>query len=184
MAQVVEELEKALRLQGAEVTDVQIFGDSNGNGLAEVPAGEGDHEGDDNDETINSDITKEESKVVEETIGDTNLCESKDVERVPEDAETKTGDNLNDPECTEEVTVDLKSNEESKISVEDEVSNENSNGNGVPELSVGEDVQEGDDNGETVSSTITEEESKVTEETADDIARVSSSYLIITSIMN
>ncbi|XP_076888205.1 receptor-like protein kinase HERK 1 [Bidens hawaiensis] len=69
MSEVVIELEKALRLQGGEVNGVQV----NGNGLAEVPVGEDDHEDDDNGETISSDITEEESKVVEETVDDTNL---------------------------------------------------------------------------------------------------------------
>ncbi|KAI3814461.1 hypothetical protein L1987_14101 [Smallanthus sonchifolius] len=156
MSEVVVELEKALRLQGGKVSDVKIFGSSNGNGLPEVPVGEDDHEDDDNGEMI----TEEESMVIEETI-DHNpvlgqsfpvpISDSNDVETVPEDAEKENGDNMNDPESTEEIIVNLKLNK-------------------VPEVPVGEDGQEGDDNGATKSSNITEAESKVTEETTDDIA--------------
>ncbi|KAJ0487911.1 putative protein kinase RLK-Pelle-LRR-I-1 family [Helianthus annuus] len=124
MPEVVVELEKALRLQGGNVSDVQIFGSSNGNRLSEVPVVEDDHKGYDNVETVSPNITEEESKVTEETIDekikDVNLLG----ESLLEDAETKNVDNLNDPEGTEETTVDQKSIEESKISVENEVSNE------------------------------------------------------------
>ncbi|KAI3711533.1 hypothetical protein L1987_70072 [Smallanthus sonchifolius] len=156
MSEVVVELEKALRLQGGKVSDVKIFGSSNGNGLPKVPVGEDDHEDDDNGETI----TEEESTVIEETIDDipvlgqsfpVTISGSNDVETVPEVAEKENGDNMNDPKSTEETTVNLKLKE-------------------VPEVPVGEDSQEGGDNVETKSSNIIEAESKVTEETTDDIA--------------
>ncbi|KAJ0723997.1 putative protein kinase RLK-Pelle-LRR-I-1 family [Helianthus annuus] len=124
MPEVVVELEKALRLQGGNVSDVQIFGSSNGNRLSEVPVVEDDHKGDDNVETVSPIITEEESKVTEETIDEKNKDVNLLGESVLEDAETKNVDNLNDPEGTEEITVDQKSIEESKISVENEVSNE------------------------------------------------------------
>ncbi|XP_021996483.1 serine/threonine-protein kinase pakF isoform X5 [Helianthus annuus] len=124
MPEVVVELEKALRLQGGNVSDVQIFGSGNGNRLSEVPVVEDDHKGDDNVETVSPNIIEEESKVTEETIDEKNKDVNLLGESLLEDAETKNVDNLNDPESTEETTVDQKSIEESKISVENEVSNE------------------------------------------------------------
>ncbi|KAJ0673402.1 putative protein kinase RLK-Pelle-WAK family [Helianthus annuus] len=124
MPEVVVELEKALRLQGGNVSDVRIFGSSNGNRLSEVPVVEDDHKGDDNVETVSPNITEEESKVTEETIDEKNKDVNLLGESVLEDAETKNVDNLNDPESTEETTEDQKSIEESKINVENEVSNE------------------------------------------------------------
>ncbi|KAK9060828.1 hypothetical protein SSX86_021534 [Deinandra increscens subsp. villosa] len=216
MSEVVEELEKALRLQGGKVSDVHIFyGSSNGNGPPKVPIGEEDHEGDDNGETKKSlNITNEESMVTERTIDDINvlgqsspvpiLGSSNNNENVPEDAEKENDDNINVRKSTGEVTVDQKSSEESKTIEENEVNNESkittsssksdnlddsnctmflmqsekvsdakllasSNGDGLPEVPVGEDGQEGDDNGEKMSSNKTE--SKVTKEPTEDIAQ-------------
>ncbi|KAI7730592.1 hypothetical protein M8C21_030152, partial [Ambrosia artemisiifolia] len=118
MSEVVIELEKALRLQGGKVSDVQIFG-SSGIGQPDVAVGEDDHEG----ETMRSDITEEEPKRNEETT-DVN------------DKDINLGGKVSDKLLA------------------------SSNGNGLSEVPVGEDDQEGDDNGETMSSTITEEESK------------------------
>lgn len=50
-----------------------------------------------------------------------------------------------------------------------------SNGNGLTEGTVNDHDQEGDDTGETMSSYIAEDDSKVTEETVDITAPVSSS---------
>ncbi|KAM0020882.1 putative protein kinase RLK-Pelle-LRR-I-1 family [Helianthus debilis subsp. tardiflorus] len=124
MPEVVVELEKALRLQGGNVSDVQIFGSNNGNRLSEVPVVEDDHKSDDNVETVSPNITEEESKVTEEPIDEKNKDVNLLGESLLEDAETKNVDNLNDPEGTEEITVDQKSIEESNVSVENEVSNE------------------------------------------------------------
>lgn len=48
-----------------------------------------------------------------------------------------------------------------------------SNDSDLPEVPVGEDDQESDDKGETMSSNITEEEPKIIDEATDDIALVS-----------
>ncbi|GJU25349.1 hypothetical protein Tco_1163970 [Tanacetum coccineum] len=62
MAEVVIELEKALRLQGGEVSDVYILGSGNGNGLTEGTVNVHDQEGDDTSETMSSYIAEDESK--------------------------------------------------------------------------------------------------------------------------
>ncbi|GKD95487.1 tyrosine-protein kinase, non-receptor Jak2, partial [Tanacetum coccineum] len=68
MTEVVVELEKALRLQGGEVSDVYILGSSNGNGLIEGTADDHDQEGDGTGETMSSYIAEDDSKVTEETV--------------------------------------------------------------------------------------------------------------------
>ncbi|KAL8215496.1 hypothetical protein R6Q57_022333 [Mikania cordata] len=209
MSEVVEELKKALRLQGGKMSDVQIFGSNNGNSLSEVPIGEDDHEGEGNGNSkkMSTNITEEESMITEETADDTDLVErsfpvsisdSNDVESVPEDSEKESVNNINDSESTKVITNDLKLNEDIKITGGTDITNEseittlpsksdnddnsnsamggevydaqliaNSNDNS---LTVDEDEKEVDDSCEMARLNITEEESKVTEKTTNDIS--------------
>ncbi|PWA34194.1 tyrosine-protein kinase, non-receptor Jak2 [Artemisia annua] len=130
MAEVVIELEKALRLQGGEVSSIHILGSRIGNGLTKETVDEVDQQGDVKtegesivlEETITNAETEEESKVVEETTAiDEAAEESKVNEETIEDIEDAKKEN---GESTEENTVDTKPNEEPVIIVENEIDND------------------------------------------------------------
>lgn len=130
MAQVVKELEKALKLQGTEVSDVHILGSSNGNGLPEETIDEGDQKGDDDGETMGSN-TAEKFSEIKETIDDPILSDRLDLAgdiittQGGKDGESGSKSPTNDPENTEEILDDLKSKEELEIIQKNEVDNEN-----------------------------------------------------------
>ncbi|PWA51022.1 Protein kinase, catalytic domain-containing protein [Artemisia annua] len=129
MAEVVIELEKALRLQGGEVSSIHILGSRIGNGLTKETVDEVDQQGDVKtegesnvvEETTANDETEEESKVIEETTAiDEAEEESKVIEETQEDIEDAKKEN---DENTEEHTVDTKPNEEPVNIVENEIDN-------------------------------------------------------------
>jgi hypothetical protein len=130
MTEVVIELEKALRLQGGEVSSIHILGGRIGNGLTKETVDDVDQQGDVKtegesivlEETIANDETEEESKVVEEaTAIDEAAEESKVIEQTVEDIEDAKKEN---GESTEEIPVDTKPNEEPVIIVENEIDND------------------------------------------------------------
>ncbi|CAI9286118.1 unnamed protein product [Lactuca saligna] len=120
MAHVVEELEKALILQGEGVTDIEVLGNSNGNNLHEESVDE-----DDNGETMDLNTGVEESKTVDDV---TMEMESFPVIDIPdithvEDANKEIDELLVESESIEETTTDVQSNEESNIILENELEN-------------------------------------------------------------
>ncbi|GJY05373.1 tyrosine-protein kinase, non-receptor Jak2, partial [Tanacetum coccineum] len=129
MTEVVIELEKALRLQGGEVSSIHILGGRIGNGLTKETVIEVDQPEDDKpeeeskvvEETIVDDKPEEESKVVDETIATDETEESKVIEQIAEDIEDAKKEN---DESAEEITVDTKPKEEPIIIVENEIDND------------------------------------------------------------
>nr|GEU32865.1 tyrosine-protein kinase, non-receptor Jak2 [Tanacetum cinerariifolium] len=133
MTRVVIELEKALRLQGGEVSNIHILGGRIRNGLTKERVIEVDQPEDDKpeeeskvveetivedkpeeeskvvEETIVEDKPEEESKVFDETIGTDETEESKVIEQIAEDIEDAKKEN---GESAEEITVNTKPKEE------------------------------------------------------------------------
>ncbi|KAJ9538547.1 hypothetical protein OSB04_031280 [Centaurea solstitialis] len=156
MAQVVEELEKALKLQGKEPSDVHILGSSNGNGLPEM--NEDDHKRDDDCQTVGSNIA-EKNYDVQETIDDPISSERLDL------SEANNADEERSINTSSEDTNGVK-NAAENITTGTEASDSHilggSNGNGLPEETINED---GD--GPTIGSNISEKNYDV-QETIDD----------------
>ncbi|KAI3714530.1 hypothetical protein L6452_21486 [Arctium lappa] len=194
MAQVVKELEKALKLQGKEVSDVHILGSNNGNCLPEESINENDQKGDDDSETMNSNIAAKNSEV-EEIIDDPILSDRIDLvvenngdegrsvdtssehtngeKNAAEDVTThgsEDGENgsksttTNDPKSTEEIIDDLKSKEELAIIRENEVDNENGITTITSESNNGDGTKE--DDAETKEG-ITDDKNRATEITME-----------------
>ncbi|XP_023744339.1 uncharacterized protein LOC111892523 [Lactuca sativa] len=168
MAQVVEELEKALILQGGGITDIEVPGSSNGNGLHDENVDE-----DDNGETMDLNTEVEESKVIEESVDDVTMeVESFPVDDVPdithvEEAKKESNELLVDPESTEETITDVQSNEESNIILEKELENESQ----IPLISLESnngDIEKAEQENENTLPTNTHEHETKEEEIIDD----------------
>ncbi|KVH93986.1 Protein kinase, catalytic domain-containing protein [Cynara cardunculus var. scolymus] len=113
MAQVVEELEKALKLQGREVSDVLILGSSNGNVLPEETIDEDDQKGDDDGETKKSNIEEKFSEV-KETIDDRVLSDRLDLARENNgDEDTSVDTSSEDRNGEKDAAKDITTQEQS-----------------------------------------------------------------------
>ncbi|KAK1413838.1 hypothetical protein QVD17_29574 [Tagetes erecta] len=158
MTEVVEELEKALRLQGVKLSNVQIFGSSNGASVLEVPVGEDDHEGFDNGETTSLNVTEEESN------DDINMLSGgNDVKSVPEDGEKE-----NDPDGIVKSTETMGENQ---VNNESKITESDSNSVMNQEESNAQLLASSNDSGLPVSEEGNDKRENITEEEAtDDIA--------------
>ncbi|CAH1425260.1 unnamed protein product [Lactuca virosa] len=161
MAHVVEELEKALILQGGGVTDIEVLGSSNGNGLHDENVDE-----DDNGETMDLNTGVEESTVIEESVDDDAMeVESFPVDDIPEithveDAKNESDGLLVDSESIEETITDVQSNEESNIILENELENKSDIPLISSESNKGDIEKAEKENENTLSTNTIEHESK------------------------
>ncbi|XP_076888210.1 uncharacterized protein LOC143538572 [Bidens hawaiensis] len=123
MAQVVEELEKALRLQGGEVTNIQLRGSGNITVVEDGSKGDGSEE-DAKDLTVGErsvdagEVNGEEVNVIDTTSESSNG--EKQTESVPSETHIEDAkiENSNDDQVIErELLHDLKSEKESNIRV-------------------------------------------------------------------
>ncbi|KAL4589457.1 hypothetical protein LXL04_002364 [Taraxacum kok-saghyz] len=174
----VEEAEKALKLQAGEVSEVQILGTSNGNGLPEETVVEDDrNEGDDNDETMGSNTAEEEFKAIEEADIDDVAMKTQnfldngesltDIAHV-EDVEEENNEHVDESEKIEEITTDVQSNEESYITFENEIENENKIPLTASESNRGEIDKDEQENGNTLQTSTNEHETIEEEKIMDD----------------
>ncbi|KAI3790024.1 hypothetical protein L2E82_02836 [Cichorium intybus] len=173
MDRVVEELEKALKLQDGDVSEVQVLGSSNGDGLPERTVDEDDEEGDDNGEKRVFNATEDESRVIEEANIDDIVEQPESFpnngESVPDiapidEAKTECDKQTDNPESIEETIADIKSN----IIEANGVDNENKMPLTSLESNNGDikDAEQEQENSNALPMTTNEDESK--EEIMDD----------------